>query len=72
MNWESVSCAGRETRVNTAAELARSLTAPDDLLKQIGQGFEVHEMNLPKVVESIYELQARHAQEAQKIVPARV
>ena len=42
------------------------------LLKQIGQGFEVHEMNLPKVVESIYELQARHAQEAQKIVPARV
>src|SRR2546427_763443 len=41
------------------------------LLKAIGQGFEVHTMNLPKVIESIYELQARHAQEARKIVPAR-
>src|SRR3984957_14550507 len=30
------------------------------LLKGIGTGFEVHEMNLPKVVEAIYELQERH------------
>jgi 3-dehydroquinate synthase len=30
------------------------------LLKGIGQGIEVHDMNLPKVIESIYELQERH------------
>src|SRR5437016_2268672 len=30
------------------------------LLKKIGQGFEVHGMNFPKVIESIYELQERH------------
>jgi 3-dehydroquinate synthase len=41
------------------------------LLKAIGQGFEAHEMNLPKVIEAIYELQARHAQETSKIVSAR-
>ena len=41
------------------------------LLRAIGQGFEVHEMNLPRVIESIYELQARCAQEARRIVPAR-
>ena len=41
------------------------------LLRAIGQGFEVHEMNLPRVIESIYELQARCAQEARKIVSAR-
>lgn len=34
------------------------------LLKGIGQGFEVHEMSLPKVVEAIYELQERHLQRA--------
>ena len=34
------------------------------LLKGIGQGFEVHEMNLPKVVEAICELEQRHAQRA--------
>ncbi len=34
------------------------------LLKGIGQGFEVHEMNLPKVVAAIYELQERHARRA--------
>ncbi len=27
------------------------------LLKEIGQGVEVHEMNLPKVIEAIHELQ---------------
>jgi 3-dehydroquinate synthase len=31
------------------------------LLKAIGQGFEAHEMNLPRVMESIHELQQRHA-----------
>jgi len=38
------------------------------LLKSIGRGFEVHEMNLPKVIEAIYELQQREQQRAQKIV----
>jgi len=38
------------------------------LLKAIGQGFEVHRMNLPRVIESIYELQGRHQQTAQKII----
>jgi len=40
------------------------------LLKRIGQGFEVHEMSLPKVIESIYELQDRNAQRAQKLARA--
>lgn len=35
------------------------------LLRGIGQGFEVHEMNLAKVVEAIYELKERHARRAQ-------
>ena len=38
------------------------------LLKGIGQGFEVHTMNLPRVIESIYELQERHQQTARKII----
>jgi 3-dehydroquinate synthase len=42
------------------------------LLKAIGQGFEVHEMNLPKVIEAIYELQERYNQQARKIVSVRV
>jgi 3-dehydroquinate synthase len=40
------------------------------LLKAIGEGFEVHEMNLPKVIESIYELQKRHNQRAENIIRA--
>ena len=38
------------------------------LLKGIGQGFEVHTMNVPRVIESIYELQGRHQQTARKII----
>ncbi|HEY6167462.1 MAG TPA: 3-dehydroquinate synthase, partial [Verrucomicrobiae bacterium] len=38
------------------------------LLRAIGQGFEAHEMNLPKVVEAIYELQERHTRRARKIL----
>ena len=38
------------------------------LLDGIGHGFEVHEMNLPRVIEAIYELQQRAQQRAQKIV----
>ena len=38
------------------------------LLKGIGQGFEVHEVNLPKVIEGIYELQDRYSRRAQKII----
>jgi 3-dehydroquinate synthase len=41
------------------------------LLREIGEGVEVHEMNLPKVIEAIYELQQRHGQHAQKIVRVR-
>ena len=47
-----------EFREHLGGELAITL------LKTIGQGFEVHEMNLPKVVEAIYELQERHARRA--------
>ena len=38
---------------------------------KLGQGFEVHEMNLPVVVESIYELRDRQAGREQSIIPAR-
>jgi 3-dehydroquinate synthase len=40
------------------------------LLRSIGRGFEVHEMNLPKVVEAIYELQTRHAARAKVVLRA--
>ena len=42
------------------------------LLKEIGQGVEVHEMNLPKMVVAIHELQERHAVRARKIITATV
>jgi len=37
----------------------------------LGQGFEVHEMNLPVVVESIYELRDRQAGREQSVIPAQ-
>jgi len=40
------------------------------LLKAIGQGVEAHEVNLPKVIASIYELQERHQQHARKVYRA--
>jgi 3-dehydroquinate synthase len=40
------------------------------LLREIGQGVEVHELNLPKVVEAIHELRERHVLRAQKILRA--
>jgi len=40
------------------------------LLKQIGKGFEIHEMCLAKVVEALYELKKRHEQGRRKILPA--
>ena len=40
------------------------------LLREIGRGLEVHEMNLPKVVEAIHELRERHTTRAQKIIRA--
>ena len=40
------------------------------LLAGIGQGFEVHEMNLPRVIEALYELQDRQAQRSQKVIRA--
>ncbi len=41
------------------------------LLKAIGEGIEVHSVNVPKVIESIYELQDRHHSKDHKIVRAR-
>ena len=41
------------------------------LLRELGQGFEVHEMNLPLVIESIYELRDRQAGREQSVIPAR-
>src|SRR3954465_9361275 len=38
------------------------------LLKSIGQGVEVHEMSLPKVIEAIHELQSRSTARGQKVV----
>jgi 3-dehydroquinate synthase len=40
------------------------------LLRQIGKGFEAHEMILPKVIEAIYELKQRHEQRGRKILRA--
>lgn len=40
------------------------------LLQGIGRGFEVHEMNLPRVIRAIEELHERHRRRAQKIVRA--
>jgi 3-dehydroquinate synthase len=40
------------------------------LLREIGSGVEVHEMNLPKVVDAIHELRERHAIRAQKVIRA--
>ena len=37
------------------------------LLNGIGRGFEVHEMNLAKVIEAIYELRDRHARRSQAL-----
>ena len=38
------------------------------LLDELGHGIEVHEMNLPKVAESIRELRERNQQQAKKIL----
>jgi 3-dehydroquinate synthase len=38
------------------------------LLNDIGRGIEVHSMNLPKVIEAIYELRHRHSQTGSKIL----
>ena len=40
-------------------------------LRELGQGFEVHEMNLPLVIESIYELRDRQAGRVQSVISAR-
>jgi 3-dehydroquinate synthase len=42
------------------------------LLREIGRGVEVHEINLPKVVEAIHELRERHEARAQNIIRASV
>ena len=40
------------------------------LLREIGRGVEAHEMNLPKVIAAIHELQERHAARSQKNIRA--
>jgi 3-dehydroquinate synthase len=40
------------------------------LLREIGRGVEVHEMNLPKIVETVHELRERQAIQAQKTIRA--
>jgi 3-dehydroquinate synthase len=42
------------------------------LLREIGQGMEVHEVNRPKVFEAIHDLRERHVLRAQKILRASV
>ena len=42
------------------------------LLQEIGEGCEVHEMSVPKVIEGLYELQERHHQRAQKVIAIHV
>jgi 3-dehydroquinate synthase len=37
------------------------------MLKGVGHGFEVHEMDLPKVLEAISELKERHSQRGRKV-----
>jgi hypothetical protein len=37
------------------------------LLKAIGEGVEVHDVNLPKMLDSIHELQQRH-REASRVI----
>ena len=41
------------------------------LLRELGQGFEVHEMNIPIVVDAIYELRNRQSNREQSVIPAR-
>ena len=40
------------------------------LLREIGQGVEVHEMNLPRVIQAIHELRERRAARTQRIIRA--
>ena len=42
------------------------------LLKAIGQGFEAHEMSLPKVVEAIHELEGRQQQAGRKVIQVQL
>jgi 3-dehydroquinate synthase len=42
------------------------------LLKAIGEGIEVHEMRLPKVIEAVHQLQSRSVGRGQKVVRVRV
>ena len=48
-----------------------NLLANDGVPNAIGEGFEVHQMNTPKVLTAIHELRARNETEGdQKIIPA--
>ncbi len=40
------------------------------LLRDLGTGFETHDVHLPKVINAIYELRERHQRRAQKVIRA--
>lgn len=40
------------------------------LLRDIGVGFEIHDLVLPRVIEAIHELQSRHSRRSRLILPA--
>ena len=42
------------------------------LLEAIGRGVEVHEINLPKMLQAMYELKERHEKREKKIIKAQV
>ena len=53
-----------EFREHLGGEL--TITLP----RAIGEGFEVHEMDVPKIIEAIYELKRRHEQRGRKMLSA--
>jgi 3-dehydroquinate synthase len=61
-----VLCGLEEFREHLGGELTVTL------LKAIGKGIEVHEVRLPKVIESIHELQSRSVARGQKVLRVRV
>ncbi|MEJ0088703.1 MAG: 3-dehydroquinate synthase [Limisphaerales bacterium] len=64
----NVACTGNLQILNGLDEFREHLGGEltITLLQQIGHGIEVHEMNLPKVIEAIHELQERQAARSQK------
>ncbi len=68
----NVACTGKLQILNGLDEFREHLGGEltITLLREIGRGIEFHEMNLPKVIEAIHELQDRHARRMQKTIRA--